>query len=184
MPNGALASLAGNVDPQHQVAVADLVLVQSSVRRTVERLVSDIQPDVVGLSVMTFQRPTARRIIALVRALRPEARIVVGGYDPSLAPEEWIDPAIGVDVIVRGEGDVTFREVIRAWDQGRTLADIDGIWYRENGSFRRNPHRGVTHLGDGEIRLPNRAARVLSGYTAMGRPIDVIETSRGCTFDC
>src|SRR6185312_13624663 len=156
MPNGALASLAGNVDPHHQVAIADLILVQSSVRSTVERLVKDIQPDVVGLSVMTFQRSTARRIIGLIRTLHPDVRIVVGGYDPSLAPDEWIDPAIGVD----------------------------GIWYRNNGGFRRNPHRGVTRLGDGEIRLPNRAARVLSGYTMMGRPIDVIETSRGCTFDC
>ncbi len=36
MPNGALASLAGNVDPHHRVAIADLVLVQSSVRRTIE----------------------------------------------------------------------------------------------------------------------------------------------------
>ena len=184
MPNGALASLAGNVDPQHQVAVADLVLVQSAVRSTVERLITEIRPDVVGLSVMTFQRSTARRIIALVRALHPEVRIVVGGYDPSLAPEEWIDPAIGVDVIVRGEGDVTFRELIRALDEGRTLKDVDGIWYREHGVFHRNPHRGVTQLGAGEIRLPNRASRVLSGYTMMGRPIDVIETSRGCTFDC
>src|SRR6185312_9163764 len=184
MPNGALASLAGNVDPHHQVAIADLILVQSSVRSTVERLVTELQPDVVGLSVMTFQRSTARRIIGLIRTLHPDVRIVVGGYDPSLAPDEWIDPAIGVDVIVRGEGDVTFRDVIRAWDEGRTLDTIDGIWYRNNGGFRRNPHRGVTRLGDGEIRLPNRAARVLSGYTMMGRPIDVIETSRGCTFDC
>ena len=184
MPNGALASLAGNVDPHHQVAIADLILVQSSVRSTVERLVRELHPDVVGLSVMTFQRSTARRIIGLIRTLHPDVRIVVGGYDPSLAPDEWIDPAIGVDVIVRGEGDVTFRDVIRAWDEGRTLDTIDGIWYRNNGGFRRNPHRGVTRLGDGEIRLPNRAARVLSGYTMMGRPIDVIETSRGCTFDC
>ena len=29
MPNGALTSLAGNIDPHHQVAVADLILVQS-----------------------------------------------------------------------------------------------------------------------------------------------------------
>ena len=35
-----------------------------------------------------------------------------------------------------------------------------------------------------EVRLPNRAARVLGGYTFIGRPIDVVETSRGCTFDC
>src|SRR5678816_1095243 len=74
MPNGGLASLAGNVDPHHEVAIADLVLVQSTVKQTVERLVRDFQPDVVGLSVMTFQRITARRVIALVRGLRPEAR--------------------------------------------------------------------------------------------------------------
>jgi hypothetical protein len=34
------------------------------------------------------------------------------------------------------------------------------------------------------IAPPNRAARVLSGYTFMGRQVDVVETSRGCTFDC
>src|SRR5574341_437795 len=83
MPNGALGSLAGNVDSHHQVSVADLILAQSSVRPTVERLIADLQPDVVGLSVMTFQRPTARRIIALIRSLKPDVRIVVGGYDPS-----------------------------------------------------------------------------------------------------
>ena len=60
---------------------------------------------------MTFQRRTARKIIDLVRQRRPEARIVVGGYDPSLAPEAWTDVA---DVIVRGEGEITFRELLRA----------------------------------------------------------------------
>src|SRR3954465_7536988 len=131
MPNGGLASLAGNVDPHHEVAIADLVLVPSSVRQTVEGLVASHRPDVVGLSVMTFQRVTARRIINLVRQLRPSARIVVGGYDPSLAPEEWIDPAAGVDVIVRGEGDVTFRELLRAWEQGEAPVHVDGLWYRD-----------------------------------------------------
>ena len=39
-------------------------------------------------------------------------------------------------------------------------------------------------LAGDEVALPNRSARVLSGYTLMGRPIDVVETSRGCTYDC
>src|SRR5688572_24183553 len=80
MPNGALTSLAGNVNSHHRVAVADLILVQDRVRQTVERLVREINPKVVGLSVMTFQRHTAKKIIELVRRLKPEARIVVGGY--------------------------------------------------------------------------------------------------------
>jgi len=37
---------------------------------------------------------------------------------------------------------------------------------------------------DSDLALPDRAARVLSGYTFLGRPIDIVETSRGCTYDC
>src|SRR5689334_11388088 len=77
MPNGALASLAGNVDAHHDVAIADLILARHAVRATVERLVRDRAPHVVGLSVMTFQRETALQIARLVHMLRPSARIVV-----------------------------------------------------------------------------------------------------------
>ncbi len=184
MPNGALGSLAGNLDGHHQVAIADLVLVQSSVQATLASLVRGLEPDVVGLSVMTFQRPTARRIIALVRALKPGVRVVVGGYDPSLAPDAWTHPSIGVDAIVRGEGDVTFRELIRAWERGQTPAGVDGVWYRDRSGLHRNPARTIATLDADAVRPPNRAARVLSGYTLLGRPVDVVETSRGCTFDC
>src|SRR5690349_14706682 len=100
MPNGALASLAGNIDDHHDVAIADLVLVQDTVPATVARLVRERRPGVVGLSVMTFQRHTARRVIGLIRALQPGTTIVVGGYDPSLAPEVYEAPEFGVDVIV------------------------------------------------------------------------------------
>ena len=184
MPNGALASLAGNVDPHHDVAVADLVLAQSHVRETVEHLVSQTRPEIVGLSVMTFQRATARRIIALIRTLQPGALIVVGGYDPSLATDAWVHPSIGVDVIVRGEGDVTFRELLRAVESHCPLNTIAGLSYRDGHSFRHNAPRHVARLDTGEIRPPDRGARVLSGYTMLGRGVDVVETSRGCTFDC
>jgi anaerobic magnesium-protoporphyrin IX monomethyl ester cyclase len=184
MPNGALASLAGNLDPHHRVAIADLVLAQASVRTTVERLMREVRPDVVGLSVMTFQRATARRIISLARSLDPAVRIVLGGYDPSLAPEAWTQPAIGVDVIVRGEGDITFRELLRAFERGTPLCDVAGIWYREGSIFRRTGPRGVARAEQGTIRPPDRSVRVLSGYTMLGRQADVVETSRGCTFDC
>ena len=184
MPNGALASLAGNVDPQHQVAVADLVLAQSSVRQTVERLMHDQRPELVGLSVMTFQRATARRIIAFIRSIDPAVRVAVGGYDPSLAPDAWMHPEIGVDFIVRGEADLTLRDLVRALDGGTSLSAVAGLWYRVGTTFQCTPPRPVTAIADGAIKPPNRAARVLSGYTMLGRAVDVVETSRGCTYDC
>src|SRR5438445_3179031 len=112
MPNGALTSLAGNVDPQHRVVVADLILVQRQVRETVTQLVRELSPEIVGLSIMTFQRRTAARLIELIRVLRPGVTVVVGGYDPSLAPEAYEE--MDVDYLVRSEGEITFRELLRA----------------------------------------------------------------------
>ena len=184
MPNGALSSLAGNVDPHHDVQIADLILVQRKVAATVQRLVEEFEPDLVGLSVMTFQRRTAKKIIRLVRDLRPGVRIVVGGYDPSLASEAYTNPGEGVDFIVRGEGEITFRSLVQAIEAGDGFAAIAGLSYREGQAFHHNPDRGVTSLDGDEIALPKRGARVLEGYTMLGRQVDVIETSRGCTYDC
>lgn len=184
MPNGALASLAGNIDSHHQIAVADLILVQRSVRGTIERLMREIRPDLVGLSVMTFQRKTAKRIIGLLRILRKDIQIVVGGYDPSMAPEAYMDTDPRVDFIVRGEGEITFRELVRAIESGAGHESILGLSFREGEHFQHNPDRPVSSLEGAAIRLPNRGARVLSGYTMLGRQVDVVETSRGCTFDC
>ena len=184
MPNGALASLAGNLDPHHQVSIADLILVHGRVAATIERLIDSLQPELVGLSVMTFQRRTAQRVAALVRRLRPSATIVVGGYDPSLALDVYEDPAWGADIIVRGEGDITFRELVRALEASTPLAAVNGLSFRDGDRFERTPPRAVSSLAGDAVRLPNRSARVLSGYTFVGRPIDVVETSRGCTYDC
>ena len=184
MPNGGLASIAGNVDSHHDVAIADLVLVQDRVATTVERLVTAHRPDVVGLSVMTFQRRTALRLVQLIRAVHPKVVVVVGGYDPSLAPDAYERPELGIDYIVRGEGDLTFRDLLRALERGEDPTGIPGLTTRNGSVFRHAPQRPVSTLKSDEVALPNRGARVLSGYTFLGRPIDVVETSRGCTYDC
>src|SRR5262245_26637858 len=171
MPNGALGSLSGNVDPHHRVAIADLILAQRRVHATVERLVRELDPDLVGLSVMTFQRKTALKIAALVRSLKPQTKIVAGGYDPSLASDVYEDPALNVDIIVRGEGDLTFRELLRALERDGDVSRVAGLSYRCGNRFLRTPDRKVSSLTGEEVARPNRGARVLTGYTFLGRPI-------------
>jgi radical SAM superfamily enzyme YgiQ (UPF0313 family) len=183
MPNGALASLAGNVDPHHKVAIADLILVQSHVADTIERLMGEIKPDVVGLSVMTFQRGTALKIARLVRALRPQTRIVAGGYDPSLAPDAY-DACEDVEFLIRGEGEHTLRALLREVERDGKPQTIAGLSYRTERGLTHNPDRPIARLASEPLRLPDRGARVLGGYTLLGRQVDVVETSRGCTFDC
>jgi anaerobic magnesium-protoporphyrin IX monomethyl ester cyclase len=190
MPNGALASLAGNVDPHHHVAIADLILVSSTVRTTLQRIVRDFDPDVVGLSVMTFQRATALALASFIRELQPSVRIVVGGYDPSLAAPAY-EACPAIDFVVRGEGEQTLRDLLRVLERRASvsaerscLATIRGLSYRTDEGWVRNADRPIMPLATEKLALPNRAARVLRGYTLLGRTVDVVETSRGCTYDC
>lgn len=183
MPNGALSSIAGNVDSHHKVAVADLILVQGRVRETVSELVTNLRPEVVGLSAMTFQRKTAGKLIRLIRDLAPNAKIVAGGYDPSLAADAYTGED-GADFVIRGEGESAFRELLRALEDSKDFSAIPGLTYRVDGHYVSNPDGPIHTLSNGDIKIPNRKARVLSGYEFLGRKVDVVETSRGCTYDC
>jgi radical SAM superfamily enzyme YgiQ (UPF0313 family) len=185
MPNGALASLAGNIDGHHRTAIADLILARTDVAGTLRRLVADVRPDVVGMSVMTFQRRTAFGIARFLRTLVPDVRIVAGGYDPSLAADAY-EACPDVDFVVRGEGERTLCELLRALESRGDLGAIAGLSHRASPQqpFVHNPDRPVARLATESLKLPKRSARVLTGYTLLGRQVDVVETSRGCTYDC
>src|SRR5262249_28927109 len=110
-----------------------------------------------------------------VRQIRPQARIVVGGYDPSLAPDAYAGSP-EIDFIVRGEGEQTFCQLLRTLENGGDPAAGAGPQH--------TAPPPIPPLRTAPPRLPNRAARVLRGYTMLGRTVDVVETSRGCTYDC
>jgi len=57
---------------------------------------------------------------------------------------------------VRGEGDLTFRDLLRALETGGDLVGVAGLSFRRDDAFVRTAARHVSHL-DGEIKLPNRA---------------------------
>ena len=65
-----------------------------------------------------------------------------------------------------------------------SLGEIAGLSRRCGSGFVHNPNRPVATLKSAGLKLPDRGARVLGGYTLLGRQADVVETSRGCTYDC
>jgi radical SAM superfamily enzyme YgiQ (UPF0313 family) len=74
--------------------------------------------------------------------------------------------------------------LLRGLEAGGGYTEIAGLSYRNADGFHHNRDRAVSHLTGDDIQPPRRDVRVLRGYTMLGRQVDVVETSRGCTFDC
>jgi len=187
LPNLALASLAASVGTgQHDVRVLDLVLVKEKLKKSLLSHLDAFKPDLVGLSAMTFQYGTLIRIASLIRARLPGVRLVAGGYHVTLMYREIAGetPDVPIDFMVRGEGEETFRELVGALAApGGDFGAVRGLSWRDtSGEWRHNEPRPLTDLGS--LPLPDRSARLETGFHLFRKRIDVTETSRGCPLQC
>jgi radical SAM superfamily enzyme YgiQ (UPF0313 family) len=185
MPNLGIASIGANIDGDHEVRLIDLIRVRRSVRRYLTRALTRIQPDLVGMSSMTWQFDTCLKLIRLVKSLLPRVKIVLGGYHATLMFEEIGESggAEGIDFMVRGEGEDTFRRLVNALQGLDRLEAISSLSYRTDGGFRHNPRGELLDLS--RLKIPIRDKRRLTwGYHIMNSKVEVMETSRGCTRNC
>lgn len=143
--------------------------------------------DVVGISAPTV---LASRALLLAKYAKERAKIViVGGPHATLQPEFFLKSGY-VDFVVRGEGEYTLLELLRAIDQLNGLMHTKGISYVKNGKVIHNPERPLIKNLD-EIPFPARHLLPLQRYFRyqklfMGGPSPRLRmiTSRGCPFSC
>lgn len=185
LPNHGIACVGGNIDPEHDVYLIDLIRKRRSIKKYLTRIIRKIKPDIIGLSAMAWQYDTCVKIAHLIKELRPEAKIIIGGYHATLMHEEIAEAkeAQWIDFMIRGEGEEAFRRLVNALDGHDNLAEIPSLSYKENGIFIHNP-RGE-NLDLAPLKLPIRDKRRLTwGYHLMYSKIELLETSRGCTRSC
>ncbi len=123
-------------------------------------------------------------VCCLVNSLPADVTTIVGGKQATDNVEEVFAACPGVDVIVRGEGEETIVEL----GQGRDLAEITGISFRNGARPVHNANRPLGHVD--QYGYPDRNLRVqryyfnLGGVALRGEEFDIILTSRGCPYNC
>ncbi|MBI2864862.1 MAG: cobalamin B12-binding domain-containing protein [Chloroflexi bacterium] len=165
--------------PEHETKILDL-----RVDPTLDETVKSFGPDLVGITGYTTYAPRMLDICRRVKAMNPHIRTVLGGYHASLCPEDFDEEC--VDVIVVGEGEVTFRELVTALQDGKDLSAVQGIIYRQNGRRVATPWRPlITNLN--ALPLP---ARTLTDHYRPAYHFHfwegtyLVETARGCPYRC
>lgn len=185
MPSHGIASVGGNIDDRHEVYVVDLIRKRRSLVRYLRKLLTRIQPDLVGFSAMAWQYDTCVKLIKFAKQTLPHVKVVIGGYHATLMCEEIADSPESkwIDFIVRGEGEDVCRRLANTLDGTDNVADIPSLSYKKEGRFIHNERGGNVDLAT--LKLPIRDKRRLTwGYHVFYSKIEVMETSRGCTRTC
>ena len=177
LPALGLEYIAANILDLVEVKIINGKVRKLNVTQIMKELI-DFKPDVVGISCCY----TIGINFALKIANESKKKgyiTVLGGWHPNFEYSEILKYPF-VDLIVRGEGELTFRDVI----ENKELETIKGISYRSNGTIFNNPDRPLIKDLD-KLPFPARSLRHKKSYfQAFQMPIDVVETSRGCPHRC
>jgi len=141
------------------------------------------KPLCVGISSITGEQIFyALKISKLVKE-NSDVPVVWGGIHASLLPKQTIENEY-IDIIVLGEGEVTFYELVQALKQNKSLNEVKGIWHKENGQIKANGLRSPINL-DELPELPYHLLNIEDYIVRFNnKKTLLIETSRGCPNKC
>ena len=99
---------------------------------------------VYGFSVHIWNKPFVFKLIRMLRKLRPQAAIVIGGPEVAFDAERIFAELPQADYIVQGEGELVFSELLQYLAGGGAVSQH--IAYREGEQV--NLNGGITVIED------------------------------------
>ncbi len=179
LPLGLLWLRASLEQAGMEVEIRDLQGLPSQLREApallAERL-DDSHP-VLGLSLMADAMPLAVALTRELRRRRPTRRVILGGPGPSAVAAPLLQAFPCLDLVVRGEGERTLVELMRALPAGQERR-VPGVSGRDaDGPF----HAPDRALVDDLDALPSPR---LGGLEPDVPYVHATSTSRGCPFGC
>lgn len=170
---GYIASYILHEAPRLEVKITDFGVEAFSPDRWRQEL-EVFKPQVVGLSILTLGYSQAMVLAKLAKEFDPGILTVAGGPHATLEPEQCLNHC---DIVVRGEGERSFYEIL----QGQDLDTIQGISYRRDGKIVHNKERERIQDLDS---LPSPAYHLFHMEKYRQFPGWGIMGSRGCPYDC
>jgi radical SAM superfamily enzyme YgiQ (UPF0313 family) len=161
-------------------------IIDQRTERNWRRVLQDeLKKNPVCFGVTTKTGPQIRYALEASRFVKENSDVPVvwGGIHPSLLPEQTLEDE-SIDIIVQGEGDVTFPELVHALENGEFLGTVKGIWYKEDGQVHKTDVRPLVDLST----LPSPSYHLIDIDKFKLRNLGLdhlrLSSSRGCTYRC
>lgn len=144
--------------------------------------VKQLLPDAycLGVSVITGTPiKDAIAITRLVKSFAPDVPVIWGGWHPSIYPEQCIREGLA-DYCVFGQGEMTFLELLDAFESHSGFESIPGIAYKKDGKIFKNEERKFIDINNFppynydllplEIYFKHKGMRQIDFYASQGCP--------------
>jgi radical SAM superfamily enzyme YgiQ (UPF0313 family) len=163
----------------HEVRILDMRLDDD-----LEREMETLQPDIVATTSYTAGVYAALAAIKKVKTHNPDVLTVVGGHHATLMPQDFNREFI--DVIVIGEGEITFPELIEAHEAKRDLGKVKGVALPQDGKLVfTSPREIMANLDVAPFPARHLTKKYRHGYfRGTWQPMASLYTSRGCPYRC
>ena len=159
------------------IEIIDLDTEMLNVQQVIYYL-SQTKPDILCFSCYCWNISRVLDTSRMIKTIHPHIKIILGGPEVGPVGLKYLNENNFIDVIAKGEGELTFAELMRVFLGKGRIEDIEGISYRVNGQVFENPDRPpIEDLG--EIPSP-----YLDGIITPRDKVTYIETYRGCIFRC
>tara|TARA_B100000315_G_scaffold8245_1_gene8156 strand:- start:9582 stop:10997 length:1416 start_codon:yes stop_codon:yes gene_type:complete len=152
---------------------------------SLELRIGSIKPEIVGITAMTMTMIDVIKTVDIVKRIDCNIKVVLGGPHVHLFPEETICLK-GIDYLVLGEGEQTFKELIDNMGDEQKLRNMPGIVFKNNHKIINAGIRPLIKNID-EIPFPARHMVSYKNYTSLlskGNIVTTVFTSRGCPYSC
>jgi len=187
-----LISIAAVLEKEgYLVELIDADAQRLSLEEAVELTVK-AKPDYLGATTMTATMDITKNLLADVKKKLPGVTVIVGGPHVSALPERTLEESEAIDIVVKGEGEDTIVDLMKAIDRDQDLSSVAGIAFRKNAKILETQNRGL--IKDlGKLPLPAYHLLKYNLYRSYGwnkwvdgacRPLGVVFTGRGCYGKC
>jgi anaerobic magnesium-protoporphyrin IX monomethyl ester cyclase len=161
------------------------VLVDAAIEPDYVEVIASHMEEAVCLGISVLTGPMiggAIKVATEIRRRFPKRKIIFGGWHPTLLPDETLSEPY-VDIVVRGQGEITLLEVVKAIEAGTSLKDIHGISWKTGPIHTHNPDRKVEQLE--ALPLPAFDLTDFDEYERLGGSRKLAyATSIGCPYAC
>lgn len=137
----------------------------------------------IGHSGSSTAHPTVVELCRLLKLVMPELTIVYGGVHPTYHWDEILLECADIDIIVRGEGEETARQLMHALASGADLDQLQGIAFRRSGDIVATPR--ATMIRDLDAYRIGWELIDFTRYSYWGgKRAVVVQFARGCPYLC